>query len=123
MSRPPLTNSESQKVIHAKEDMQYTVHVSPCRLPSNAEGTRLATTDELPAGHQGWYGTRTSTVLLITRSTPARALLVERDTYAVPPQGEPVPLRLESCKEHERRYEWSLLQVGATNMENRHAAV
>lgn len=88
------------------EDMQETVHVPPCRVPSNAEGTRMATADELPAGHHGWYGTRTSTVLLIARTTPARAWFVERDTYALAAERDSVPVHLATGEENERRYQW-----------------
>lgn len=114
--------SYSAGVPRVQEDMRNTICVDPVPLPSSADRSQFATPkeqEENKANNQptpvGWYGTRTSTVLLITRSSPRRAIYVERDVYRL--QGDAPPTRIDfthpqegemACKKFQRRYEWTL---------------
>ncbi|WFD45249.1 hypothetical protein MPSI1_003928 [Malassezia psittaci] len=98
--------------IRTREDMQRTIHVEPFLLASQPNGVQVGACG---SKHSSWYGTRTSTVLMISRHAPRRALFVERDVYGcIEPQNEHtqptlLDFGLESVRaNHERRYEWSL---------------
>ncbi|WFD32963.1 hypothetical protein MSPP1_004017 [Malassezia sp. CBS 17886] len=96
--------STTSGLVTKREEMQKTVHVAPFEVPSSADHTRL----EHPpanAGRVGWYGTRTGTVLLVTREAPRRATFVERDMYTLDSAGRPQRAKGPA---HERRYEWAL---------------
>ena len=83
-----------------REDMQRTICVEPVPLPGNSDA-------QAPSA---WYGTRTATVVLITRSEPRRAVYVERDVHVLN-DGKPelvhYPNQADSAH-HERRYEYIL---------------
>ncbi|WFD00970.1 hypothetical protein MYAM1_003729 [Malassezia yamatoensis] len=103
---------DSSGPIRSREDMQRTIHVEPFLLPSQANGVQLGV---IGSKHSSWYGTRTSTVLMISRHAPRRAVFVERDVYGcIEPQNEHTqPTLLDFGQQsiranHERRYEWSL---------------
>ena len=95
-----------------QEDLPRLIHVPPMRMPSSADGTRLASAQEVQEGTTGWYGTRTSTMILVSRAAPYRAVFVERDCYTLH-KNEPRRIcytdPVERAK-HERYYEWELTE-------------
>lgn len=89
----------SQGGVAKREDMQRTIRVEPVALPGN----------NAAQSPSAWYGTRTATVVLITRSEPRRAVYVERDVHVLN-EGKPelVHYPNEADSAHERRYEYIL---------------
>ena len=96
----------------SQEDLPRLIHVPPMRMPSSADGTRLASAQEVHEATTGWYGTRTSTMILVSRAAPHRAVFVERDCYTLH-NNEPRRIcyadPVERAK-HERYYEWELTE-------------
>lgn len=96
----------------SQEDLPRLIHVPPMRMPSSADGTRLASAQEVHEATTGWYGTRTSTMILVSRAAPHRAVFVERDCYTLH-NDEPRRIcyadPVERAK-HERYYEWELTE-------------
>ena len=94
----------------SQEDLPRLIHVPPMRMPSSADGTRLASAQEMREATTGWYGTRTSTMILVSRAAPYRAVFVERDCYTLH-NDEPRRIcytdPVERAK-HERYYKWEL---------------
>ncbi|WFD04086.1 hypothetical protein MOBT1_002788 [Malassezia obtusa] len=77
--------ADSRGPITTPAAMRETVRVEPVSLPSTADRAHFAPAAEAvrPDVPRGWYGTRTASVLLVTRGAPRRAVLVERDVYAL----------------------------------------
>lgn len=113
------SGGEAKELTH----MRDTIHVEPIRLRSTPDGMRLAggvpvlvPADDPSdrASPSSWYATRTATVLLITRTTPRRAIWIERDTYTASgtaggARPEPIDYTDTSARaRHERRFEWTL---------------
>lgn len=71
--------------------MQDMICVEPLRVPDK---------------QNSWYGTRTATVLLVTRAEPRRVVYVERDMYTLDKDGR--VLSPEQSKRPERRFEFTL---------------
>ena len=95
-----------------QEDLPRLIHVPPMRVPSSADGTRLASAQEVKEATTGWYGTRTSTIILVSRAAPYRAVFVERDCYTLY-NDEPRQVCYTDTAErakHERYYEWELTE-------------
>ena len=95
-----------------QEDLPRLIHVPPMRMPSSADGTRLASAQEVRDATTGWYGTRTSTMILVSRAAPYRAVFVERDCYTLH-NDEPRRICYTDPAErakHERYYEWELTE-------------
>ena len=85
----------------SRSDMRRTIQVDPMSLPSTADGTALSL---WPYGTHSWYGTRTATVCLVTRETPARIIFIERDIYTLDHHGE---LLHSHPGRSERRFEFT----------------
>lgn len=72
--------STSSGTPQSRSDMRRTIQVDPMSLPSTQDGTALSL---WPYGTRSWYGTRSATVCLVTRETPARIIFIERDIYTL----------------------------------------
>ena len=93
--------------------MRYTMCVEALPIPSSKDGMHMLTNtdaDHKRDTRKAWYGTRTSTVLLISRQQPRRATYVERDIYMMENE-RPILVdytQAEARARHERRFEWTL---------------
>lgn len=105
-----LQTSSYTRHVPVPEAMRHTIHVSPMKMPSKADQMHLSSTPNPDTF--AWYGTRTSTVILVSRTSPRRATFVERDMYSLRDGTlEPISLNYhdESVRsQHERKYEWEL---------------